>query len=154
MRDIREKGKDVIDWETSDIALADLDYGGHSRIPLKSDDFDPTQHDFQNAAPLLFTGPYVLGIDFSHWNSTADFKAIKAGGFEFVILKASELVGWYDPTFEARWKAALDAWMIVGTYHFFRGNYDGSDQANYHLEIIRPLLDATKGKVIPPGNDV
>lgn len=98
--------------------------------------------------------PYVLGVDLSHWNTSVDFVALKAAGFEFAILKATEQVSYVDPTFAPRWRQALDAGMIVGTYHFFRSNYSGINQADHHLNTIAPLLDATKGKIIPPDNDV
>jgi lysozyme len=98
--------------------------------------------------------PYVLGCDLSHWNATVDFKALKAGGYEFVILKATEHTGYVDPTFISRWPAALDAGLIVGSYHFFRSNYDGTAQADHHLDVIRPMWEATGGKVIPPANDI
>lgn len=124
-------------------------------------DFNPVARNHVAPAPFmrgllasLAPQPYVLGVDLSHWNSSVDFKALKAGGYEFVILKATEQTGYTDPTFSSRWRQALDAGMIVGTYHFFRSNYDGGDQANHHLETIYPLLAETKGKVIPPCNDV
>ena len=58
---------------------------------------------------LVSPQSYVLGCDLSHWNATVDFKALKAAGFEFAILKATEQVSYSDPTFPARWRAALDA---------------------------------------------
>ena len=96
---------------------------------------------------------YVLGCDLSHWNATVDFKALKAAGYEFAILKATEQVGYSDPTFPARWRACLDADMLVGPYHFFRSNYSGADQADHHLNVIAPLLNATQGRIIPPAGD-
>lgn len=128
-------------------------------------DFDPRIRNFEAPAPRLASllgrirqaitpQPYILGADLSHYNTSVDFKAIKAAGFAFVILKATESTNYTDPTFAPRWRAALDAGLIVGAYHFFRSNADGRLQADYHLDAIRPLLEASGGKVIPPANDV
>lgn len=127
-------------------------------------DFNPRKRNFTAPAPhlaswwanvkaLLVEQPYVLGIDLSHWNSYVDFVALKQAGFQFAILKATESTNYTDPTFAPRWRQALDVGMVVGTYHFFRSNCNGAEQADYHLDVIRPLLDATGGKIIPPGGD-
>ncbi len=128
-------------------------------------DFDPRARNHEAPVPrlrgllarvrqALAPQPYVLGCDLSHWNETVDFKALKAANFEFVILKATEGTSYTDPTFEQRWKAALDADIIVGPYGFLRSNQSGVNQADHHLEVIRLLVEAADGHVIPPANDV
>lgn len=128
-------------------------------------DFDPFQrkHDYPVSRVRSFLAsirqalapqPYVLGVDLSHWNASVDFKALKAGGYEFAILKATEHTTYVDPTFAPRWRQALDAGMIVGSYHFFRSNFDGTAQAVHHMTQVDPLWNATQGKMIPPANDV
>lgn len=97
---------------------------------------------------------FVMGVDISHWNSSVDFVAMKAAGFEFVIIKATEGNYYLDPEFQVRWQQALSAGLIVGPYHFFRSNVDGVAQAEYHLNAVHPLMEATKNKMIPSANDV
>ena len=118
-------------------------------------DFNPAQRHFEAPAPILprlaawfFPPVYTLGLDLSHWNAIADFVQIKAAGYEFVILKATEQTGFIDPTFEPRWKMALDAGLIVGSYHFLRCNYGGINQADHYLETIRPLLDTSPARLV------
>jgi GH25 family lysozyme M1 (1,4-beta-N-acetylmuramidase) len=49
-----------------------------------------------------------------------DFAAVKASGRDFAVIKATEGVGWTDPTFAAYRQAAHAAGLIVGIYHFAR----------------------------------
>lgn len=91
----------------------------------------------------------IKGIDVSHWQKIPDFKAVKESGHLFVIIKATEGTTWYDPKFNDFWKRAVDAGLYVGAYHFFRDCYRGDDQADWFLERINPLRDATDDKVLP-----
>ena len=129
-------------------------------------DFDPRHRNHEAPVPklqllvdwakrALAVQPfYVLGVDLSHWNEIVDFQALKAAGYVFVILKATEHTSFVDSKFSVRWPQALDAGFIVGTYHFLRMNYGGANQAEHHLRIIDPLLKATDGKIIPPASDI
>lgn len=128
-------------------------------------DFNPTKRDFRAPVPrlprlwawvknVITEQPYVDGLDLSHWNTSVDFVKLFAGGYRFVILKATEGTGYIDPTFETRWKQARDAGLIVGAYHFFRSNYSGLEQASHHLSVTFPMRTAFNGHVIPSCNDV
>jgi lysozyme len=81
----------------------------------------------------------VRGVDLSHHNSPPDFKAMKAGGYEFVFLKATESTGYVDPTFHHRWAQAKDAGILRGAYHFFRPQHDAKAQAEHFLSVIGKL---------------
>jgi lysozyme len=83
----------------------------------------------------------ILGIDVSHWQddkTTAqkiDFsKAVKKGA-KFVFIKVSER-GALDPDFEYNWKAAKDAGLLRGGYHFLRWDLSGLLQARIFSEIM------------------
>ena len=72
----------------------------------------------------VFTGAYAdsnvplaRGIDVSKWDGELDFAAIKAAGFDFVIIKAGSIVG-KDPYFEANYAAAKAAGLDVGAYFY------------------------------------
>ncbi len=128
-------------------------------------DFNPATRDHTAPAPALprlwawiknavVEQPYVMGADLSHWNSAVDFARMYAAGYRFVILKATEATGYVDPTFDTRWKQARDAGLIIGAYHFFRGNFSGIDQAEHHLNVTFPMRSALNGCVIPSTNDV
>ncbi|MCK4898173.1 MAG: hypothetical protein KAS38_05325 [Anaerolineales bacterium] len=96
---------------------------------------------------------YVNGIDISKWQGDdVNFQQVKAAGYEFVIMKASDGLA-VDPRFNLYWPQALDAGLIPGAYHFFRGNVQGQSQADFHLNTIAPLMGATK-KILPSHADV
>jgi len=95
---------------------------------------------------FLVAPTYVRGVDLSHWNESetgkVDFKALKASGIDFVILKASEGISWVDPKFDDFWRRAHEAGLLIMTYHFFRSNYGGADQAKHHMSVTQDFLDA------------
>jgi GH25 family lysozyme M1 (1,4-beta-N-acetylmuramidase) len=95
---------------------------------------------FANIVFSLFGGARIRGVDLSHWNGDVDFVALKASGIEFVILKATEGISWLDDRFEEYWQGALDAGLLVMTYHFFRSNYNGKEQAEHHRDSIYQFL--------------
>lgn len=97
---------------------------------------------------------YVEGADISHHQGTIYPTVLYDAGIRFVILKASEHTSFVDTRFAENWPKLLDEGIVVGTYHFNRGNYLGAAQANHHLDVIDPLIQATGGEIIPPYCDV
>jgi GH25 family lysozyme M1 (1,4-beta-N-acetylmuramidase) len=71
----------------------------------------------------------ILGLDISGHQPGVNFAAVKASGRGFVVLKATEGVGWTDPSFAAYRKAAHAAGLIVGLYHFARADTGNSAAA-------------------------
>lgn len=59
------------------------------------------------------------GIDVSRWNGVIDFKAVKASGISFVIMRAGGSNGGFykDPMFEKNYVAAKGAGLNVGAYY-------------------------------------
>lgn len=91
----------------------------------------------------------VRGIDISAHNGTPDFDSIAAAGIKFVYLKASEGVTFRDPSFMRNYLAAKRAGLVVGAYHFFRFDCDGTLQAaNFLAAIVGCELQ------LPPAVDV
>jgi len=83
----------------------------------------------------------VQGIDVSHWQNDKstpqkmDFtKAVKMGA-KFVFIKVSERGG-IDSDFEYNWKAAKDAGLLRGGYHFLRWDLSGLLQARIFCDIL------------------
>jgi lysozyme len=85
----------------------------------------------------LSTPVLTRGVDLSHWNGDVDFVALKASGIEFVILKATEGIGFVDEKFVPYWQSAHALDMPIMTYHFFRFNYGGFNQAKHHVNTLR-----------------
>lgn len=94
-------------------------------------------------------------IDISHHQGTVDFAKVKSAGVAGVILKATEGAAYVDPAFHANRKAAHDAGLIVGSYHFYRffsaGNtVDWGAQLSHYLHVLENILPGE----LPPALDV
>jgi lysozyme len=84
--------------------------------------------------------PINVVIDLSHHNERVDFAKVKADGIVGVIHKATQGLKYVDKLYAARQKAASDAGLLWGAYHFGVGG-DGSDQADFFLSTVRPDRD-------------
>ena len=84
----------------------------------------------------------IPGIDCSHWQDDKstpqkmDFKKAKDAGAQFVFIKVSERGG-IDRDFEYNWKAAKDAGLLRGGYHFLRWTLSGLTQARIFCDIMK-----------------
>lgn len=81
----------------------------------------------------------VKGIDISHHNGDVDFKAVKGDSVSFVIIKATDGVGDYDPRLSDNYKGARSNGLDVGVYHYFRFHRDGHQQADYLINILKEM---------------
>lgn len=86
------------------------------------------------------------GIDISHHQGSIDFKKVAADSqkIEFVIIKASQGVGFIDPEVGFNSNKAKAAGLRIGYYHFASLNStdvvkDSTDEANYFLGVIKSL---------------
>lgn len=83
----------------------------------------------------------ILGVDVSHHQGDAGipqgtWKAMRAAGVRFAIIKATQGTGYEDPAFRANLDRARQAGLLVGAYHFtIRG--DGAAQAEHFLRVCR-----------------
>lgn len=71
----------------------------------------------------------VRGIDISAHNGEIDFAQVRAAGYEFVWIKASEGETFRDSKFASNFDAARAASLRTGAYHYFRFDCDGVMQA-------------------------
>lgn len=78
----------------------------------------------------------IVGIDVSSHNGDIDFDKVKADGYSFVIIKASEGLEHHDSRFATNYDNARKSGLKVGAYHFFRKDTDGLNQAKNFLETI------------------
>jgi GH25 family lysozyme M1 (1,4-beta-N-acetylmuramidase) len=90
------------------------------------------------------TGTYILGIDVSHWQGAINFKAVKAAGFTFVVLKATEGTAYVDVNFKTYRAQAHAAGLIVLFYHYAGSSsakvvYDATAEANWFIKTVGPL---------------
>ncbi len=78
----------------------------------------------------------VAGLDVSKHNGEIDFEQVVDDDYQFVFIKASEGKTYRDEAFARNYKAARDAGLKVGAYHFFRKNRTGKEQADNFLGAI------------------
>ena len=94
----------------------------------------------RSAAPSTELYP-VRGIDISAHNGRIDFTRV-ARQVKFVMIKATEGATWNDKNFDYNYRAARDAGLKVGAYHFFRFDRDGTEQArNINVALFNRHLD-------------
>lgn len=79
----------------------------------------------------------VKGIDVSAHNGDIDFERVKADGYSFVMIKATEGTDFKDRNFVENIRLARSAGLKVGAYHFFRFDTDGNLQAINFLHSLR-----------------
>jgi GH25 family lysozyme M1 (1,4-beta-N-acetylmuramidase) len=56
---------------------------------------------------------------------------------DFGFTKATEGLGWTDPTFETNWEALQKAQKLRGAYHFFYPHLNGGEQAEFFLSFVK-----------------
>ena len=99
----------------------------------------------------------ATGIDVSHKQGKIDWAQVAAEGRSFVFIKATEGEDWTDPEFASNWRAAKEAGLLRGAYHFFRPDDSGEAQAANFLSVVDlvqgdlpAVLDVeTSGSVAP-----
>lgn len=104
------------------------------------------------------TPTYVYGIDVSHWQGTINWASVYSAGYKFAFCKATEGVGYTDPTFTTNMNGGENAGLLMGAYHFATpytdGVNDAVDEAQYFVSAagdyikdgwLRPVLDLEDG---------
>lgn len=81
----------------------------------------------------------LKGIDISHWQKNIDLSAVNA---DFVILKATEGIGYTDPSFKSKYNAAKKAEKKLGVYHFARPTAynDAKKEAEYFYSQVKDCV--------------
>ena len=97
----------------------------------------------------------LKGIDVSQWQSAINWPQVKADGYAFTMIKATEGLFGVDPDFTANWAGAKAAGLIRGSYCFTRpeaGNPVG--QAAHFVQTVGTLDpgDLLAGDFETPGS--
>ena len=92
-----------------------------------------------------FVGGQIMGVDVSSYQENVDFRELKRQGVEFVYIKATEGSSHVDSSFEEKWKAAKDAEILSGAYHYFSYHSSGATQAENFIKVVGDL----EGRLIP-----
>lgn len=91
----------------------------------------------------------VMGIDVSSHQGTIEWSKVKADGFSFAYIKATEGSGYTDPEFARNWKEARASGITTGAYHYFTLCSSGEAQARDFLATAPVSDDA-----LPPALDL
>ncbi|MGB8811747.1 MAG: GH25 family lysozyme [Paracoccaceae bacterium] len=116
----------------------------HIQVKAPSfDDADP--HVWQTRSPFQYA---VHGIDISRFQTQIDWDAARAGGVNFVYMKATEGGDLVDPAFRENWRGAARAGVARGAYHFHYHCRPAAEQARWFIKhvpksagALPPVLD-------------
>jgi lysozyme len=111
--------------------------------PPRFGDADPV--DWQGRGP----GDHpVHGIDAAKYQGVIDWPQARAAGVNFAFLKATEGADRLDPAFRQNWRAAAQAGVPRGAYHFFYLCGNAATQARWFIRhvpreagALPPVLD-------------
>lgn len=109
---------------------------------------------FRDAQPINFGSatPHSLavhGVDVSRWQGDIDWGKLRSQGANFVYIKATDGGDHLDPMFRKNWRAAAEAGLKRGAYHFFYWCRTASSQADWFIRNVPNVPDA-----LPPVIDV
>lgn len=85
----------------------------------------------------------IKGLDVSHYQNEKgkiDWVKVRAAGYDFTYIKASEGLTIRDAFYRSNIEAARKAGLVVGSYHFARAN-DAVREADYFLATVGSLQD-------------
>ena len=112
------------------------------------------RHRFRDAKPINFgkSSPKQLavhGVDVSRWQGDIDWPKLRSQGANFVYIKATDGGDHLDPMFKKNWRAAAQAGMKRGAYHFFYWCRTAGEQADWFIRNVPKVEGA-----LPPVIDV
>lgn len=81
----------------------------------------------------------LTGIDISNWQGNVNMAAVKNAGIEVVYCKATESNFFKDAYAKANYCNAKAQGLKVGFYHFFRGDTNAKEQANFFINFLREI---------------
>jgi lysozyme len=101
--------------------------------------------------PALHPGER-FGVDVSEHQGAVDWRAAAGDGIGFAYLKATEGGDWVDGRFAENWRAAAEAGLPRGAYHFLTFCRPAAEQAEHFLRVVprdpgalAPALDVEAG---------
>jgi lysozyme len=112
------------------------------------------RYGFRDAKPINFgkASPRKLavhGVDVSRWQGKIDWAKLRSRGANFAYIKATDGGDHLDPMFKKNWRAAGEAGLKRGAYHFFYWCRTAGDQADWFIRNV-PRVEGA----LPPVIDV
>ena len=78
----------------------------------------------------------VHGVDVSVYEPNVDWRALRAQGFRFALIRATSSTGYVDPKFAEHWAGAREAGILRGAYHYLFGGQDAKKQADSFIRTV------------------
>lgn len=104
------------------------------------------------------------GIDVSNHQAAVNFRAVRAAGYRFAYVKATEGEGFVDTLLPAHVAAARAAGVKVGAYHFLRprpGRTGGAEADDFVRQLravapldLRPACDVEVTSLSPAATEI
>jgi lysozyme len=91
----------------------------------------------------------LAGVDTSHHNAAVNWTTLQTNGVRFVFIKATDGMDYLDPAFADSFRAAREAGLLRGAYHFYETDDDGVAQAQWFIRNV----DLQPGD-LPPVVDI
>lgn len=79
------------------------------------------------------------GIDVSNHQGNINWSQVKSSGVQVAYIKATEANYYKDPYLKANYQGARSNGIKVGLYHFFRGNKNAREQAEYFINYLKEV---------------
>ncbi|MBQ9017886.1 hypothetical protein IJ118_02375 [Candidatus Saccharibacteria bacterium] len=92
-----------------------------------------------------FVGGMTRGVDLSSYQGEVDMARLAEQNVSFAYIKATEGGSYRDTKFAANWRAAEEANLPSGAYHFFSYGVSGVEQAMNYIETVGDLT----GRLVP-----
>lgn len=103
-------------------------------------------------AALVAAGPAraqaVLGVDVSRYQGRVDYPKLKAAGYSYCFIKATQGTSYVDPRYASDLAQARAAGLAPGSYHFFVTGDAGAEQfQNFSAQVrlapgdLPPVID-------------
>ena len=127
-----------------------MDSGGSSCLEIHGNMAVNTSRKISNCL-AFYHAPVIIddeeknvlnGIDISNWQTTLDLSDIK---FDFVIVKATEGIGFVDKSCDKFYQQAKSLGKLLGFYHFARPTNDAVAEAKFFYENTKNYF----GEAIP-----
>lgn len=91
--------------------------------------------------------PRTKGIDVSHHQGEIDWEKVAGDSVNFAYIKASEGTGFKDERYAENFRAARQAGVTAGPYHFFTLCSDGREQGEWFVDVAPPTDGALRPAV-------
>lgn len=130
--------------------------------------YEPGQSDLARGSRAALPVSWPLGPDVASWQHPGDrridWRAVRASGSRFVIIKSTEGRSYFNPYFRGDWNAARANGLVRGSYHYARPGFplsSAADQANRFLDTaafhrengtLAPILDLEETGGLGPAD--